>query len=385
MIPRQQIRLLVYLTLCLVFSGCRAAESTVEKAKPVRPAVSAVAVAPEHVRLKVGQSLLLTVTLGDASGNILARKKFGARFAADSEVNEMTVVSDSRGRGGRIVSWSSSHPDLVSVDMRGQISALDVGTVEITAESEGCRSSVSVTVDKQISDRFNLAPVAGSISVGDSVQMVISHSEGGKGKTVHWRTDQPELLKIDQSGYVTAIAPGNATIVVSDGQNESRSDFVIKPVEQISGLDFPGNAGVEETMRFEFTQPFKAVPVTYIWRVYPRQQESYYTAFFWGNNGAFYPTRTYLGFHPYPDWDTASQQFWEIAAPPGSDNVSKEHVVFDRWYTQVAICRSGNEMIRCEYYWDWPETDRVIRYEKEPFVDPPDPVLVVGDAPLESG
>src|SRR5207253_6151976 len=61
----------------------------------------------------------------------------------------------------------------------------------------------------------------------------------------------------------------------------------------ITGLDFPGSNNGVATIRFKFANPQdNGLPiygpggagVTYIWRAYPRQQPSYYTAFFWGND-----------------------------------------------------------------------------------------------------
>jgi len=192
-------------------------------------------------------------------------------------------------------------------------------------------------------------------------------------------------VTVSQSGLVTAVAPGTVTITAQRGRQSGQTIFKITPAKTISGLDFPGNAGVNKTMRFEFTAPLAAFPATYIWRVYPRQQQSYYTAFFWGNNGSFYSSNTYYGFHPYPDWNTAGQHFWEIAAPPGGDFVSDTHVAYDRWYIQVAICkRSGKKTVE-EFYWDWPDSSKVVRHMGEQDGDPPVPGLVVGDAPWNPG
>jgi hypothetical protein len=175
------------------------------------------------------------------------------------------------------------------------------------------------------------------------------------------------------------------TITAQRGRQSGQTILKITPAKTISGLDFPGNAGVNKTMRFEFTAPLAAFPATYIWRVYPRQQQSYYTAFFWGNNGSFYSSNTYYGFHPYPDWDSERQHFWEIAAPPGGDFVSDTHVVYDRWYVQVAICKQSGEKTVKEFYWDWPDTTKVVRHMGEQYEDPPVPGLVVGDAPWNPG
>src|SRR5438309_8877054 len=125
------------------------------------------------------------------------------------------------------------------------------------------------------------------------------------------------------------------------------------PADDITGLDFPGSNNGVATIRFKFANPQdNGLPiygpggagVTYIWRAYPRQQPSYYTAFFWGNDDGQGNTRTfewvrsgvsdtYYGAHPFPRTPTGSIHDWEIAVE-NSDFVNGP-VVYDRWYTQA--------------------------------------------------
>src|SRR5690349_12977765 len=62
----------------------------------------------------------------------------------------------------------------------------------------------------------------------------------------------------------------------------------------VRGLDFPGSAGVERTMRFRFLNPLPIYPATYLWWARPRRQAGYYTAFFWGNDDGQGDLRTFL-------------------------------------------------------------------------------------------
>jgi hypothetical protein len=159
------------------------------------------------------------------------------------------------------------------------------------------------------------------------------------------------------------------------------------------GLDFPGSDATEGTIRFEFTSPLAIYPATYIWRVNPRQQSGYYTTFFWGNNGHFWwdngsPNTTY-GAHPYPDAPPdGNTHKWEIAVNGGDYvedlNGHDTQVGYGRWYTQAFRAWADSAGKHHEFYWDLPDTTRVIRvtepasYAETP---PPAPVLVWGDAP----
>ena len=59
--------------------------------------------------------------------------------------------------------------------------------------------------------------------------------------------------------------------------------------------------------------------------------------------------------------------------------------MYDRWYIQAAVCRYDNDKTVIEFYWDWPDTSKVLHHIGEIFADPPTPGLFVGDAPWNPG
>ena len=177
---------------------------------------------------------------------------------------------------------------------------------------------------------------------------------------------------------------------------------------QEAGLDFPGSAAVSTTMRFKFVDPhLHGLPiygpnnqgVTYIWRAYPRQQASYYTTFFWGNddgkgnvntfwwdNGA---AHSYYGAHPYPDPPpSGTNHNWEISIE--ENDFQNGVVVYNKWYTQALRVWSDGSGKHHIYYWDLPNTDAshiVSRDSPSSWgtQTPPAPALTWGDAPWNPG
>ncbi len=154
------------------------------------------------------------------------------------------------------------------------------------------------------------------------------------------------------------------------------------------GLDFPGSAATTGTVRFRFTNPLPMYPATYIWKVKPRQQSGYYTTFFWGNDGPFWwdngSPNSYYGAHPYPSPPPNGAPRWEIATDRGGDFLSNESVAFDRWYTQALRVWSDGAGKHHEFYWDLPNTSRVVKVDVPgdfANIAPPNPALTWGDAP----
>jgi hypothetical protein len=146
-------------------------------------------------------------------------------------------------------------------------------------------------------------------------------------------------------------------------------------------------------VRFHFTNPLAIYPATYIWKVNPRQQAGYYTTFFWGNNGSFLWDRgssnTYYGAHPYPQPPPdGTTHRWELSVQGGDILVDANNndttVQYGRWHTQALRVWSDGTGKHHEFYWDLPNTNKVIRWDaglNYGNVDPPAPVLVWGDAP----
>jgi hypothetical protein len=383
----KQIRFLGF-GLFLIIMACNQTTITSENQGTGAQSVAAIRITPANVNLAVGQTLQLSVWLGDAAGNMMPTRMTELRLVEGTTKKTETVIGDSLMRTGRIVAWSSSKPDRVRIDADGQITALAPGEATITAMSDELNGKMKVVVTMPSKAPLIVIPASARLSVGEELHLKSNcqNLEGDlRADQITWGSDQPSIATISPVGLLKAKKAGEVTITARCKGQLGTAVIWIMPADTIYGIDFPGNSGTNTTMRFEFTSPLAAYPATYIWRAYPRQQQSYYTAFFWGNNGAFYRSNTYYGFHPYPDWKTEYQHFWEIAAPPGRDFVSQQHVVYDRWYTQVAVCRKSGTKTIHEFYWNWPDTIKVVRHTGNQHEDPPMPGLVIGDAPWNHG
>jgi hypothetical protein len=216
-----------------------------------------------------------------------------------------------------------------------------------------------------------------------------------------WSGSKPTSGSIG-TGPLTAAS--NTFSLTCTGEGGSASQSVIVTVGTTSaqtGLDFPGNAGVTNTMRFRFLNPLPIYPATYIWRAYPRRQAGYYTTFFWGNDDGQNNLNTFLwlpgggadsyyGAHPYPNpAPSGTNHDWEIAVE--QNDFVNGRVVYDRWYTQaLVVWADANGNKHHEFYWDLPNTDaghRVVRVSDPSWGNrrPPVPALTWGDAPWAPG
>ena len=105
-------------TITATSEGKSGTASVTITAIPPAP-VATVAVSPTSATVNIGQTKQLTVTLKDASGNVLT---------------------------GRTVNWSSSNTAAATVNASGLVNALAAGSATITATSEGKSGTSAITV-----------------------------------------------------------------------------------------------------------------------------------------------------------------------------------------------------------------------------------------------
>ena len=182
--------------------------------------------------------------------------------------------------------------------------------------------------------------------------------------------------------------PGGST-------SQSVTVVVTAATGPITALDFPSNGSTSADVRFRFTGSnlLPMYPATYLWRVKLRHQPGYNTTFFWGPDGAF-TGKDFYGAHPYPDGggSSTSTHKWELSIW-GSDyvndaNGNSTQLGYDVWRTQaLRVWDSGSAKVH-EFYWDLPDTSKVIRisvdrsYGSSP---PSNAALNFGDAPWSLG
>jgi uncharacterized protein YjdB len=163
--------------------------------------VASIAITPAGAQTVFqGLTLQLAATLRDGNGNILS---------------------------GRPVSWTTSNSAYATVSSSGVVTGVGLGSVQITAESEGVSSAVSVAVQPRPVATAALAPNPGSLKAGTQLQMALDLRDASGnplttvGRSVIWDSSNKPVATV-QDGVVTGGSPGTATISVTvDGKSAS--------------------------------------------------------------------------------------------------------------------------------------------------------------------
>lgn len=179
---------------------CLSCTSTIEKADIP---VASVSISRPSAELVEGESLTLTASV------------------SPSDATEKTI------------SWSSSKPSVASVDQKGTVNALSVGTTVIKASAGGKNDSCTITViSKTIGvSSITLDKSSLSLKIGEEYQLnaTINPSNASE-KNVSWSSASSSIATVN-NGLVKGISAGETEITASCGGKKAVCKVKIMPVE----------------------------------------------------------------------------------------------------------------------------------------------------------
>src|SRR2546426_812541 len=161
--------------------------------------VASVTVSPNSANLTTGQTVQLTATARDASGNPLS---------------------------GRVMTWSRSNTAVATVTGTGLVQGAGAGSATITATSEGQSGTATVTVTVAPVATVSVSPTSAYVQPGQTVQLTATTKDVNgntlTGRTVTWASNNTAAATVSSSGLVTGVATGTAVIIAtSEGKSGS--------------------------------------------------------------------------------------------------------------------------------------------------------------------
>jgi hypothetical protein len=279
--PASFARAFVLLSLSsVVDTSCGGSGSSVSSTTgpPQPPSVASVSATIRLMQLQVGDTAQVSVVLKDAAGNVLS---------------------------GRTVSFLSGAPSIASITSGGLVTAVSLGSAEISASSEGQSASLNETVVNVPVASVSVEPGTVTLNVGSSRQLaaVLTDAAGRtlSGRTVVWSSSDIGIATVSATGLVVAAKSGIATIIAtSEGKSGTARVTVAASVLDLLPHYAYGESIGSIKVFSDISQSFShdhAVNLDKTWR--------YYTSFFGASPGShleMYYTRdsaTYVGTFAY--------------------------------------------------------------------------------------
>ena len=190
-------------------------------------------------------SSTIRVLAGSGSGSVVEDVTIDGgdrQLAVGDTVLLSATVHPSDDVDQRVV-WNSSVSGVASVDATGLVTGIATGVANITATSvadSAMRASVQVTVTATPAiDDVRIDQRDPTLMVGDQVHLTASVTAiAGADPALAWTSDHAAVVTVDDSGFATAIATGEALIRATSVFDATRSDSVRVSVIDASSLDF---------------------------------------------------------------------------------------------------------------------------------------------------
>lgn len=115
--------------------------------------------------------------------------------------------------GSGTLTWKSSHEHIASVSQSGEITALSPGTAYITVMDGKKTATCKVVVTDTPILTVNITEA--TVNAGDTYQVNFTYT--GDPAALTWHSTNEAAATVDGNGLVTAVAVGNASIIVTDG------------------------------------------------------------------------------------------------------------------------------------------------------------------------
>ncbi|MEW5251396.1 Ig-like domain-containing protein [Microbulbifer sp. 2201CG32-9] len=149
------------------------------------------------------------------------------------------------------VSWNSDNTAVATVDSLGEVTAVDVGSADITASQDGITSNTAtVTVTSAVLTSIQVTPAIVSLPKGNSEQLtaVGTFSDGSTldiTNSASWNSDNTAAATVDSLGEVTAVEVGSADITASqDGITSNTATVTVTSAVLVSIQVTPATANL---------------------------------------------------------------------------------------------------------------------------------------------
>lgn len=150
------------------------------------------------------------------------------------------------------VSWSSSDKNVATVDENGTVTAVAVGTTDITVKTAdgGKEAKCTVTVKKTAEGNVSVTGVSldktsAELEVGGTLALTKTiEPANATNQNVSWSSSAENVATV-ANGTVTAVAAGSAVITVKTEDGEKTASCTITVTEKSSEDDGTGDMKVE--------------------------------------------------------------------------------------------------------------------------------------------
>lgn len=158
----------------------------------------------------------------------------------------------------KTVTWESLDESIATVDQTGKVTAVKPGKTKIMATCASKGATCDVTVSGKPVESVTVDPAQASLKSGEQKQLTATVlPEDAEDKTVTWESSDESVATVDETGLVTAVAAGTATITAKSGEQQGTCEISVLNKPQVG--DFYYSDGTWSTELDETKTPIGIV------------------------------------------------------------------------------------------------------------------------------
>ena len=198
------------------------------------------------VSAQAGGSAIITATAGEmsatceiivyvpVSGISLDHTSLTLEIGQTATLKETISPEDAT---DKTLTWSSSNTSIATIS-NGTITAITEGTAVITVTAGERSASCNITVKKAVVAVTSITLNKTNLSLNKGASEILTATvkpDDATDKTVFWSSSNASVVNVDQTGKVSALSGGSATITATAGEKSTTSAVsVIVPVTSIT-------------------------------------------------------------------------------------------------------------------------------------------------------
>ena len=156
-------------------------------------------------------------------------------LGATVQLSAQVVDQNGQAMAGAAVTWSSGSATIATVSATGLVTAVQNGSVTITATSGSASGNAAVTV-AQAASSVTMTPASDTLAPRDTLRLSAEATDANGNAVAEaefsWTSSAAAVARVDNSGLVTAVAVGSATITAVAGDASGTSEITVNITER---------------------------------------------------------------------------------------------------------------------------------------------------------
>jgi hypothetical protein len=160
------------------------------------------------------------------------------------QLDVITRIAAGDPRTGVPITWTSSNPQIATIDAGGVITGVSTGMATVTGTSGGASGTTKVSVVKNTLRSLTVAANAATARTGDVLHFT-AKGDPADAFTPRWSLSGSGAT-VDQDGEFVAEQPGTYIVTASSGNLSANAAVVVTPRNLERGLKVVGRAPMKE-------------------------------------------------------------------------------------------------------------------------------------------